>query len=161
MQAGAGVMYLYNETTESMPYTEFIQRLLISLVCGFAIGLERQLNHKNAGLRTHSLVAVGSAVFVLLSFAITGTYGGDITRIIGQIVTGVGFICAGVIMHQGTSIQGLTTSVTIWCTAAIGCVAGAGAFKEAVSSAILVVLINAVLLRLDDWIEKKVNKTKT
>jgi len=143
-----------------MPFQDYLFRVLIALLCGFAIGLERQLNHKSAGLRTHSLVAVGSAVFVLLSYSITGSQGGDITRIISQIVTGVGFICAGVIMHQGTNIQGLTTSVTIWCTAAIGCVAGAGAFREAIASALLVVMINSLLLRLDDWIEKKVNKPK-
>ncbi len=143
-----------------MPYPEFIHRVLIALLCGFAIGLERQLNHKNAGLRTHSLVAVGSAIFVLLSYALVSVHGGDITRIVGQIVTGVGFICAGVIMHQGTSIQGLTTSVTIWCTAAIGCMAGAGAWREALVGALLVVLINSILLRVDDWLEKKMNKPK-
>lgn len=141
-----------------MPFQDYLYRMLTALLCGFAIGLERQLNHKSAGLRTHSLVAVGSAIFVLLSYSITGSQGGDVTRIISQIVTGVGFICAGVIMHQGTNIQGLTTSVTIWCTAAIGCVAGAGAFKEAMTSALLVVVINSLLLRLDDWIEKRVNK---
>ncbi|MBL0355514.1 MAG: MgtC/SapB family protein [Chitinophagaceae bacterium] len=138
-----------------MPYAEFTYRVLIALLCGFAIGLERQLNHKNAGIRTHSLVALGSAIFVLLSYQIVEKSGGDITRIVGQIVTGVGFICAGVIIHQGTNIQGLTTSVTIWCTAAIGCVAGAGAFPEAFIATGLVIFINAVLLQLDNWIEKK------
>ena len=91
-----------------MPIQIFITCVLGALSCGFFIGLERQWHHKRAGIPTNSLLALGSAVFVLLSFELIHEHGGDITRIIGQIVTGVGFLCADVIMHQEMNVQSLT-----------------------------------------------------
>src|ERR1700741_3845383 len=99
-----------------MPLTDYIIRLTLAFVCGALIGLERQLSRKPAGIRTNSLVALGAAVFVVLSAEMVSDHGGDITRIIGQVVTGAGFLCAGLIIHQGATIQGLTTSATIWCS---------------------------------------------
>lgn len=137
-----------------MDIKEFIIRLLVAMVAGTAIGLERQLHHKSAGLRTNALVAVGSAIFVMLSFQITADKGGDSTRIIGQIVTGIGFLGAGVILHQGSNIQGLTTAATIWCSSAIGCLAAAGYFLEVTVCVTAVVFINVVFHKIDDWIKK-------
>ena len=137
-----------------MEIKEFIIRLLVAMVAGTAIGLERQLHHKSAGLRTNALVAAGSAIFVMLSFQITADKGGDSTRIIGQIVTGIGFLGAGVILHQGSNIQGLTTAATIWCSSAIGCLAAAGYFLEVAVCVTAVVFINVFFHKIDDWIKK-------
>jgi putative Mg2+ transporter-C (MgtC) family protein len=142
-----------------MNIQQFCTRIFVALICGLFIGLERQLNHKNAGIRTNGLVALGAAIFVLLSFEINATNGGDISRIIGQVVTGVGFLCAGVIFHQGTIVQGLTTAATIWCSAAIGCLAAAGYFAEAFVCSITVIIVNALLRFADTWIDSKVTDT--
>ena len=124
------------------------------------IGLERQIHHKIAGLRTHTLVALGSAVFVLLSIEMTQGGQGDATRIIGQIVTGIGFLGAGVIIHQGVSVHGLTTAATVWCSSAIGCIAAAGYYAETAICVAFVVFVNFFLHRVDNFIERKLHKDK-
>jgi putative Mg2+ transporter-C (MgtC) family protein len=141
-----------------MVFSEFAIRLIAAVGAGLIIGLERQINHKIAGLRTHTLVALGSAVFVLLSFELTKNGQGDVTRIIGQVATGIGFLGAGVIIHQGMTVHGLTTAATIWCSASIGCLAAAGYFKETGLGVGLVVLVNFILHQVDEWIEKKQKK---
>jgi putative Mg2+ transporter-C (MgtC) family protein len=138
-----------------MHIREFILRLLMATACGLLIGLERQWNRKKAGIRTNSLVALGSAVFVLLSFDLVAGYGGDVTRIVGQVITGIGFLCAGVIMHQGLNVQGLTTSATIWCSSAVGCIAASGYYIEALFSTLLILFVNGVLKNADRWINRK------
>ena len=140
-----------------MEITVFIIRVLVAMVAGVIIGLERQIHHKSAGTRTNALVSMGSALFVLISLQITGEKGGDATRIIGQIVTGIGFLGAGVILHQGLNIQGLTTAATIWCSSAIGCLAAAGYYAEVAVSVAAVVIVNVVLRLVDDWIRKPDN----
>jgi putative Mg2+ transporter-C (MgtC) family protein len=137
-----------------MDIKEFIIRLLVAMVAGVVIGLERQIHNKSAGTRTNALVSMGSAIFVLISLQLTGEKGGDATRIIGQIVTGIGFLGAGVILHQGLNIQGLTTAATIWCSSAIGCLAAAGYYREVFVSVIAVVFVNVMLRLVDDWIKK-------
>lgn len=141
-----------------MEFSDFAIRLLAAVGAGLIIGLERQINHKIAGLRTHTLVALGSAVFVLLSLELTKGGEGDVTRIIGQVATGIGFLGAGVIIHQGMTVHGLTTAATIWCSASIGCLAAAGYYKETGLGVGLVVLINFVLHQVDNWIERKQQK---
>jgi putative Mg2+ transporter-C (MgtC) family protein len=101
-------------------------RLFVAAVLGGAIGLERELRERQAGLRTHLVVCVGAALFTLV-----GAYGfasphTDPTRIAAQIVTGIGFLGAGAIIRQGLSVRGLTTAATLWLVAAIGMAAGAG-----------------------------------
>jgi len=137
-----------------MEIKAFIIRLLVAMVAGMLIGLERQIHHKSAGTRTNALVSMGSAIFVMLSVQITQEKGGDSTRIIGQIVTGIGFLGAGVILHQGINIQGLTTAATIWCSSAIGCLAAAGYYAEVAVSVAAVVFVNVLLRLLDDRIRK-------
>ncbi len=141
-----------------MEFSDFATRLLAAIAAGLIIGMERQINHKIAGLRTHTLVALGSAVFVLISFELTNSGGGDVTRIIGQVATGIGFLGAGVIIHQGMTVHGLTTAATIWCSASLGSLAAAGYYKEAGLGAGLVVLINFALHHVDEWIERKQKK---
>ncbi|MBS2213706.1 MgtC/SapB family protein [Carboxylicivirga mesophila] len=131
-----------------MNYTEFALRLVIALGAGFLIGFERSWHHKSAGLRTITLVTIGSALYVMLSIYITQTEG-DVTRIIAQVVSGIGFLGAGIIFKEGVNVHGLTTAATVWCSSAIGCLAGAGYHIEAIVSTVLVLAINSVMLILD------------
>jgi putative Mg2+ transporter-C (MgtC) family protein len=138
-----------------MTNTEFTLRLLMALFAGLLIGLERQWHHKSAGLRTNTLVSVGAAVFVLLSIIVTEQGTGDVTRIIGQVVTGIGFLCAGIIFKEGLSVHGLTTAVTVWCCSAVGCLAAAGYFIETFIATLIIIAINIFLKPLDDWLTKR------
>lgn len=137
--------------------------LITSVILGFAIGLERELTNKQAGLRTHIFVCLGSCVFTLLSihgfptFAIgdnvivtqaTGLR--DTARIAAQIVTGIGFIGAGTVMKTGSSVHGLTTASTLWIAAAIGMACGTGNFDIA----IIGTLLSIVVLICIKWIER-------
>jgi putative Mg2+ transporter-C (MgtC) family protein len=115
-------------------------RVALAAVLGGVLGLERELREREAGLRTHLLVAVGSALFTIVSaygfreFLNSGAsvVRADPTRIAAQIVTGIGFLGAGAIIRQGLSIRGLTTAATLWVVAAIGLAAGAGYYSAAV-----------------------------
>ncbi len=144
-----------------MLYTEFGLRLAIALIAGFLIGFERSWHHKSAGLRTITLVTVGSALYVVLSVNITQAEG-DVTRIIAQVVSGIGFLGAGIIFKEGVNVYGLTTAATVWCSSAIGCLAGAGYYIEAIIATVVVVAINSVMLFFDKYIEKrgKIDKEK-
>ena len=143
-----------------MTNTEFTLRLITALGAGLLIGFERQWHHKSAGLRTNTLVSVGAAVFVLLSILVTEKGTGDITRIIGQVVTGIGFLCAGIIFKEGLSVHGLTTAVTVWCCSAVGCLAAAGYFIETFIATFFIIAVNLLLKPLDEWLTKR-EKIKT
>ena len=138
-----------------MTNTEFTFRLLAALIAGLLIGFERQWNHKSAGLRTNTLVSVGASIFVLISIMVTEKGNGDVTRIIGQVVTGIGFLCAGIIFKEGISIHGLTTAVTVWCCSAVGCLAAAGYFIETFIATSFIIAINLFLKPLDEWLTKR------
>lgn len=128
--------------------------LLVSLVLGTAVGWERQVGHKPAGLRTHTLVCVGSTLFVLMTEHVAREYGMsriDPTRIIHGVVTGVGFLGAGSIMRQEGWVQGLTTAASIWMVSAIGVAVGVRAWGLAVGGTALALLV----LEVYRWIEKK------
>jgi putative Mg2+ transporter-C (MgtC) family protein len=119
---------------------EIFWRLALAAILGGAVGFERELREREAGLRTHLLVAVGSALFTLVSayawsdftFSRANGMTFDPTRIAAQIVTGVGFLGAGAIIRQGLSVRGLTTAATLWLVAAIGMASGAGYWRAAV-----------------------------
>lgn len=96
-----------------MTIATFVLRLLASMLAGGFIGLERQRSKKSAGIRTNTLVSMGACMYILVSVSLMDHGGTDPTRIIGQIVTGVGFLAAGVILHHKGSIQGLTTAATV------------------------------------------------
>src|SRR6478609_3870336 len=118
-----------------MNLEQFELRLLLALVLGALIGLERQLRNRTAGVRTNALVAMGSALFVLLAVKLqTNVTGNDesAARIIAQIVSGIGFLGAGVIMKDKLNVSGLNTAATIWCSGAIGCLCGMGFWYESV-----------------------------
>ncbi|AWG27356.1 magnesium transporter MgtC [Flavobacterium kingsejongi] len=127
-----------------MPIFEFALRLGWAAALGVTIGFERQWRQKSAGLRTNTLVSLGAAAFILLSVSITGE-SGDPGRIAAQIVTGIGFLGAGVIMKDGLSVQGLNTAATLWCSAAVGALAGLGLFAESFVVAIAIMLTHLFL----------------
>jgi putative Mg2+ transporter-C (MgtC) family protein len=109
---------------------ELIRRLLTAALLGMALGIEREMRQKDAGLRTNILIAVGAALFTLMSIELAGPEG-DQGRIAAQIVTGIGFLGAGAIMRTDTGIQGLTTAATVWVNAAVGVAAGGGSYHLA------------------------------
>jgi len=111
-----------------------------AVVCGMILGMERQRREKPAGLRTMTLVCLGSAVFTMLSFAFTSTTG-DSGRVAAQIVTGIGFLGAGVILHGRRTVSGMTTAAGIWMAAAIGMAVGAGYVLAGLGLSILVSLL--------------------
>ena len=132
----------------SLDWEELLIRLALAGALGGAIGLERELREREAGFRTHLLVAVGSALFTIV-----GAYGfhdfldsganvvrADPTRIAAQVVTGIGFLGAGAIIRQGFSVRGLTTAATLWVVAAVGMAAGAGYYTAAVFTTALVLI---------------------
>jgi putative Mg2+ transporter-C (MgtC) family protein len=128
-------------------WAEVALRLALAAVLGGAVGLERELREREAGLRTHLLVSVGAAVFTLVSaYGFRDfDYGNrqgitlDPTRIAAQIVTGIGFLGAGAIIRQGLSVRGLTTAATLWVVAAIGLASGAGYYSVAIIGTALVI----------------------
>ena len=100
--------------------------MLCSVTCGILVGLERRARQKPAGLRTVSLICVGSTIFTIASILIAGDSGADRARIAAQVVTGVGFLGAGAIIREQGTVHGLTTGATIWTVAAIGVLIGIG-----------------------------------
>jgi putative Mg2+ transporter-C (MgtC) family protein len=131
-----------------LSWVELLLRLALAAALGGAIGAERELRDREAGLRTHLLVAVGAALFTLVSayawsdwsFSTPRGIVFDPTRIAAQIVTGIGFLGAGAIIRQGLSVRGLTTAATLWAVAAIGMAAGAGYYSAAVVATALVLV---------------------
>ena len=124
---------------------ELIGRLGIALALGAVIGFEREMDRQPAGFRTHALVALGSALFTIISAYAFADSALDPTRIAAQIVSGIGFIGAGTILHYRGSIRGLTTAASLWSVAAIGMAAGAGMLLLAVVGTVLIVIILALL----------------
>ena len=122
-----------------------LARMGLALLLGCLIGLERQLHQKMAGLRTNALVALGSAGFVVFS-ALTAQ--GDPTRVAAQVVSGIGFLGAGVIMHQGVNVHGLNTAATLWCSAMVGTFAGGGFWAPSCVATFFIIITNLLLRRL-------------
>ncbi len=126
--------------------------LAVAIVLGASIGFERERQGKSAGLRTHALVCLGSALFTLVSaqgFASVGAVSRDPARIAAQIVTGVGFLGAGTIMHEGLNVRGLTTAASLWTTAGIGMAAGSGMVAGAITATVLVQIVLVVMVKVE------------
>ena len=117
-------------------------RLGLALLLGSAIGIERQWHQKMAGLRTNALVALGASGFIVLSNLVGQ---GDPTRIAAQVVTGIGFLGAGIILREGVNVHGLNTAATLWCSAMVGTLAGAGFGAPSILAAAFVIGTNLVL----------------
>ena len=133
-----------------MTLTETLLRLSSAVLAGIFIGLERQWHHKDAGLRTNTLVVLGACLFVLISEKLTYNEGGDATRIIGQVVTGIGFLGGGVIIREGFNVKGLNTAATLWCSAAIGCMSGLGFYIEALFGTFAILVVNLFLRFIEE-----------
>lgn len=137
-----------------MPYFDITplswQGILVALFCGGIVGAERQFWGKPAGIRTCTLVCLGTYTFIILgSFAENGV--ADSTRVLGQVITGIGFLGAGVILSRDGILHGVTSAATIWMLAAIGCMIGFGNFHTAILLAVMTVIILVGI----DFIEKK------
>jgi putative Mg2+ transporter-C (MgtC) family protein len=124
----------------------FLANIIICFILSFFIGLERQWQRRITGLRTNVLVSIGSFLFV--SVATLNLFDGDTTRMATQVVTGIGFLGAGVILKDGTHIKGLNTAATLWCNAAIGCLCAYGYTNEAIIGTGFVLLSNILLRAL-------------
>ena len=146
---------LASSSIPTLGWDDALLRLAVAALLGGAIGVERELREREAGLRTHLLVSVGSALFTIVSaygfhaFLSSGAnvVRADPSRIAAQIVTGIGFLGAGAIIRQGLSVRGLTTAASLWVVAAIGLAAGAGYYSGAVI-ATAIVLVSLWPLRL-------------
>jgi putative Mg2+ transporter-C (MgtC) family protein len=129
-------------------------RLALAAGLGGAIGLEREYRQKPAGLRTNMLIALGSALFAILSVEL-GAGAGSPDRIAAQVVTGIGFLGAGAILRSGQNVHGLTTAATIWVNAAIGMAAGLGAYSVAAGGATLTLVVLALLPLIERIFEER------
>jgi putative Mg2+ transporter-C (MgtC) family protein len=139
-----------------MPWYQFALRLMAAFIVGGLVGAERQWRQRTAGLRTNCLVAMGSAMFVMMGGLIGGTDGSQ-GRVAAYIVSGIGFIGGGVILKEGFSIRGLNTAATLWCTAAIGTLAGLGYTALCFLGTVAVLAANLLLRPLG----QKINRVPT
>jgi putative Mg2+ transporter-C (MgtC) family protein len=132
-------------------------RLVAALVLGAVIGWERELQRMPAGFRTHALVSLGAAIFTVVSaYGLTGPQS-DPTRIAAQIVSGVGFLGGGAILHHGGTVRGLTTAASLWAVAAVGMAAGAGLMIMAAVSSVLVIVGLEVFDRFERVLKRRLD----
>lgn len=142
----------------SIETLQIMGQLILSMILGGIIGAERENLHKAAGVRTLALVAMGATLFTVLSLSVEG----DTTRIAAQIISGIGFIGAGIIIFDQHKIQGLTTAAALWATAAVGMAVGFGQYAVAILTTlmVLIVLYGMRKMNLDEKIEGKKKKRK-
>ncbi len=144
----------------TIDHSTVLLRLLVSMIIGTIIGLERETHRQPAGLRTHILICLGSTLFMLISIYIPQVYenfkNGDPGRIAAQVVSGIGFLGAGAILKMGVNIRGLTTAASIWSVSAIGLAIGAGMFFSAFIASAIVLSV----LMLFETFEKRIFKPK-
>jgi len=133
-----------------VPYSDMILRLTVALILGGTLGVERQWKQRTAGLRTNVLVAVGAASFVL--FALSFQTHDDVSKIAGYVISGIGFLGAGVIMRDGGNVKGINTAATLWCSTAIGMFAGLGLLYPATIVTVFIVVSNVLLSPLVRYI---------
>jgi len=143
-----------------MEIAEFALKASLAVIAGLFIGLEREFQGKYAGLKTHALVALGACIFIMMSLEFEGAEYADMTRVLSQVIIGIGFIGAGTIIKKGKDIEGLTTAATIWCSAAVGCLSGFGYFKELLVTTVIVIFINFVFGLIEAKIIKKEKNKK-
>ena len=138
-----------------MSHWDVIIRVALGFGLGCVIGIERQWRAKNAGLRTNALVCLGATLFVIMGGYSFHGPGADPTRVAAQIVSGIGFLGAGVIMKQGATITGLNTAATMWATAAVGALAGGGMYDVAIVGTAAIVLANVLLRPLGHLLDRQ------
>ncbi len=126
------------------PYLLFTGQMVLAAVLGGVIGWQREHMGKSAGFRTFALVAVGSALFTIMSIS---AFAADPARVAAQILTGIGFIGAGIIFHKKNTVEGMTTAASFWAVAAIGMSIGVGWYMESIIATILVLLVLSLMIK--------------
>lgn len=127
-------------------WVEYLLRILLAIALGFVMGVERRLRLKVAGIRTHVIVAAGACLFMLVSkYGFADSKQFDASRIASQIVTGISFIGAGMIIYRKQTVHGLTTAAGVWFTAGVGCAAGAGMYIVSAGATVLIILVQCLL----------------
>ena len=142
-------------------YWEIFFRILVAAFLGAAIGLERERSHKSAGLRTNALVATGAALLTIISLSFGADnsrsgFASDPSRIISNIIVGIGFIGGGAILREGGRVTGITTAATLWVVAAIGIAVGMGFYREALFSVGVVYFILTTLWLIERKVSNKI-----
>ncbi|MBQ8219166.1 MAG: MgtC/SapB family protein [Bacilli bacterium] len=145
-----------------MDFIDFLLRLSVCFLLSFILGVERQYRRRSLGLRTMILVSIGSYMFVSFSFMVTG-YQSDISRIAAQVVAGIGFLGAGVIIkdNEKNRVSGLTTAATLWCDAGIGVLCAGGFISEALVATLFVLFANIILREINKIINNRVKRIST
>lgn len=144
--------YIDSEILSLFPY--FVPKVLVATLCGVIIGIDRELKQKVAGVRTFILISVGCAVFSAISVLMSDNQIIDPTRIIGQIITGIGFLGAGVIVKNDDKIVGVTTAAFIWCISAVGVLAGIGAIWTPIILTFGLLIVSLVFEKFETYIKK-------
>jgi putative Mg2+ transporter-C (MgtC) family protein len=134
--------------------SELVRRIALAAVLGGLLGAERELRHKSAGFRTNILIAIGSALFTILSIG-SASSGADPARISAQIVTGIGFLGAGTIIRTRSGVHGLTTAATVWVNAGLGMAAGTGAYHLAIIGALTTLAVLFILSPIERSLERR------
>ncbi len=135
------------------PYLYAASQLVVAVILGALIGYERQRRQRTAGLRTNALVCLGAAAYVMVGMMVAEEI--SPTRIAAQVVSGIGFLGAGVIMRDGFNVRGLNTAATLWCSAAVGVMVGSQFFVHAALITAVIILAHLVLRPLAEWINRQ------
>jgi putative Mg2+ transporter-C (MgtC) family protein len=160
-RVGEAVAQDFSDLSDGPALARAVVRLLMAAVLGGVIGWQREITGKAAGLRTHMIVAVGAALFVLAPLQM-GSSSDSVSRIVQGLAAGIGFLGAGVILKSGEEkqVRGLTTAATIWLTAAVGVTVGIGRLMTAILATLLALLILSVLAHWEHHIDSNNNKPK-
>jgi putative Mg2+ transporter-C (MgtC) family protein len=145
-------MNIDSEILSLLPY--FIPKVIVATICGVIIGIDRELKQKAAGVRTFILICVGCAIFTSISTLMSDGTTYDPTRIIGQIITGIGFLGASVVIRNDDKIVGVTTAAFIWCVSAIGVLAGLGAIWTPIILTIGLLIVSLIFEKFEIYIKK-------
>lgn len=137
-----------------MTWEQITLRLGVALLLGGIIGLERQCRSHYVGLRTNTLITLGSAALIIFALMLPAGDPSSLGRIASQIITGVGFLCAGVIMHEGVNVKGFNTAATLWCSVTVGMFAGIGLFIPASILTVGIILVNLLMLPIVRFINR-------
>lgn len=148
------VFYIDVNMTEIQLITIFLPKIIVATICGLIIGLEREMKHKVAGVRTHILICVGACLYTAIGIVLADTYNTDPMRVVAQIITGVGFLGAGVIFKSDDKIVGVTSAAFIWFISSIGVLVGIGYLFSSVLFTIGLLVVLVVIQEIENKLKK-------